>query len=736
MSAGADDPLPAADPAVESRAREILERHRRQIFERTDGLFARLMIAQWVAGVAAAVWITPTAWVGRSPSTHVHVWTALLLGGAIALLPVVLALRHPGERLTRHVIAVGQMLASALLIHLTGGRIETHFHVFGSLAFLAFYRDWTVLVSATVVVAADHFLRGLLLPQSVYGVSTIEPWRWLEHAGWVLFEDAFLTIACIQSLREMREIAKRRALLERTNEVVEAQVLERTTALRRQASLLDKARDAIVACDLGQRVLYWNLGAERLYGWTAAEAVGRTVSELGYARPDAFAEAFAKVLEHREWTGELLQTDREGKALAVESRWTLVDDDAGRPDSILLIDTDVTERKRLEQQVLRAQRLDSIGTLAGGIAHDLNNVFAPILTGIGVLKASEQDDRRRKVLATLEASTERGANMVRQVLSFARGVDGKRLDVDVRTLVRDVERIVEDTFLKAVRVKTHVPPDVWTVPADPTQLHQVLLNLCVNARDAMPGGGLLTIVAENVTLGEPDLRGHRHARPGPYVVFHVSDTGFGMEADVVERIFEPFFTTKDVGKGTGLGLTTSLAIVKSHGGFFRVYSEPGNGSTFHVYLPAKGRGSVRGDEPAAEELPRGGGETVLVVDDEEGVRQILAQTLEAFGYRVLVASSGSEALATYSARRSDVDLVLTDMMMPGMDGSTLVELLRKVDPDVRVIASSGLGTKDRIGRVVDAGCRHFLAKPFTAETLLRVVRTALDSGPVATPTAP
>jgi CheY-like chemotaxis protein len=349
------------------------------------------------------------------------------------------------------------------------------------------------------------------------------------------------------------------------------------------------------------------------------------------------------------------------------------------------------------------------------------------MAGVGVLKLSEQDPKRMNVLSTIEASTERGANMVRQVLSFARGVDGRRTEVDVRRLVRDIRVIVENTFLKAIRLETKVPTDLWTVSADATQLHQVLLNLCVNARDAMPRGGTLTIAAENVTLDAESGRSlHPSAQAGSYLRIAVEDTGTGMPPEVLRRLFEPFFTTKEVGKGTGLGLASCQTIIKGHGGFLRVQSEVGKGSRFEVYLPArtgKGTDVVR---PAAADLPRGNGELVLVVDDEEAVRQIVSQTLETFGYRVVTAAGGSEALAIYSQRQDEIAVLIVDMMMPGMDGPTTIGLLRGTNPNVRVVGVTG--ARDAIGRVaVDA----FLAKPFTTESLLKALADVVRRRPLA-----
>lgn len=499
--------------------------------------------------------------------------------------------------------------------------------------------------------------------------------------------------------------------------------------LLEQATLLDKAQDAILVRNLDHRILYWNRSAERLYGWTQEEALGRSIQEMLYDDPSAFLAATAATIEKGEWHGELQQVKKDGQAMIVEARWTLVRNDLDEPKAILAINTDITERKKLEQQFLRAQRMESIGTLAGGIAHDLNNVLSPIMMAIELLKLNESDDNRLNILSTIESSAKRGADMVGQVLSFARGVEGQQLDVQLGRLIEEVEKIANETFFKSIQVRSQVAADLWIVQGDPTQLHQVLVNLCVNARDAMPDGGTLTLSAHNEVLDEQYSGMNIHAEPGPYIVLQVEDTGMGMPAKTIERIFEPFYTTKELGKGTGLGLSTTLAIIKSHGGFIRVYSEPGVGSQFHVYLPAQTAKRPGQNEPKPVDLPRGHGELILVVDDEPAVRQITRQTLEAFGYRVLLACDGAEATAFYAMQKGDIAAVLTDMMMPVMDGPTTIPVLLRINPQVRIIAASGLNVNGMVAKAVNAGVKHFIPKPYTAETLLTKLRQVLTEPP-------
>jgi PAS domain S-box-containing protein len=495
--------------------------------------------------------------------------------------------------------------------------------------------------------------------------------------------------------------------------------------IREQASLLDRARDAIMVRDLDHRIRYWNKSSERLYGWTAEEALGRSVEELLYRDTLAYREAFRTVLTTGEWAGELEQLSRDGKSLVIEGRWTLLRDAAEKPLSVLAINTDITEHKKLEHQFLRAQRLESIGTLAGGIAHDLNNVLAPISMSIELLKSDVQGERGKELLATLEASARRGAEMVNQVLSFARGMEGRRVELHARRVVEDVEKIVRDTFPKNISFRSHVPRALRTLQGDPTQLHQVLLNLCVNARDAMPEGGEIAITAENVLLDERFAATEPSVKPGPHVLIRVEDTGHGIPSALLDKIFEPFFTTKAPGKGTGLGLSTSLAIIRSHGGFIRAASNPDKGTCFLIVLPALGSAVEDRTEPGAVELPRGQGETVLVVDDEPSIRRITRHTLESFGYQVLDAADGADAVELYRSRRGDISAVIMDMMMPVMDGPATIRELMRIDPAVKILAASGISEKGRLAKEAGECVRYFVTKPCTAETLLKALHLTI-----------
>ena len=500
--------------------------------------------------------------------------------------------------------------------------------------------------------------------------------------------------------------------------------LERQKSAERlgeQAALLDAASDAIILKDMADRIIYWNRGAERMYGWTAAEAMGKQSREFLFPDGASFDASLRTLMEQGQWQGEMEKCTREGKRIPVEVHWTLVRDNQGKPKSVLAINTDITDRKRIEAQFLRVQRLESIGTLASGIAHDLNNVLTPILMAAQILKDSVREEEL-PLLDVLRSSALRGAELIKQVLAFARGVSGQRIPVKLSHIIRDVEEIIRDTFPKNIVFTCPPAVELWSVTGDATQLNQVLMNLCVNARDAMPAGGQLEISLTNVQVDEVYAGLNADAKAGPHVLIRVKDSGEGIPKSLQDKIFEPFFTTKEIGKGTGLGLSTVLSIVKSHGGFIQLESAPGVGSVFRVYLPAHPAIREAVEASFAEgQLPAGQGQLVLVVDDEPSVRLVVEKTLRRFGYRVLSAANGAEAVFLYSREGAKIAAVLTDMAMPIMDGAATIAALQAINPAVKIICSSGHAANEDIDKARQAGVKHFIPKPYSAKAILTLM---------------
>ena len=516
----------------------------------------------------------------------------------------------------------------------------------------------------------------------------------------------------------------RRARLVLANDVTER--IRAEERLREQAELLDHAQEAILVRDLEGHILFWNKSAERIYGWPEEEVRGMNADDLLNQEPSSHLEEANRALSEKgEWIGEIQQMTKARETLLVESRWTLVRDNQGQPKSVLVVNSDITDKKELEAQFLRVQRLESIGALAGGIAHDINNILAPILLAVRMLQMKFPDADSQRFLTILQHNAERGGEMIKQVLQFARGVEGQQILLQPLHLIDEVARMLRETLPKSIDVTTRMPDGVWPVIGDPTQLHQVLMNLCVNARDSMPHGGRLTLAAENFVIDESYARMNIDSTPGRYVLITVADTGAGIPLEIIDRIFDPFFTTKEAGSGTGLGLSTVIGIVKSHGGFISVSSQLGTGSEFKVYVPAVESVSRVPALKAEPETQRGHGELILVVDDEAAIREITRSTLEAAGYRVLTASDGTEAVVLFVQHQNDVKAIITDLVMPYMDGPATIRALRKLNPVARIIVSTGVGERNKNDVVLDASVNAILSKPYTADTLLNVLSEVL-----------
>jgi hypothetical protein len=570
-----------------------------------------------------------------------------------------------------------------------------------------FFQPFQVKASLTVPITQAKQLWGYLIVH-----QCLAPRQW-QPTEIELLQQLGIQVSIAIQQSELYEKTKQ--------ELLERQKAERKIA--EQAVLIDIATDAIFVQDLSDQILFWNQGAERLYGWTTAEATGEKTQSL-FNQDNELNEALQITIEQGCWQGEITQITKSGKKIIVASRWTLVKNESAQPKSILIVNSDMTDKKQLEKQFYHIQRLESIGTLASGIAHDFNNILTPIL-GISQLlplRLTNVDEKTQELLNTLTKSARRAVNLVKQILLFSRTSDGKFVTLQLSYLFGELIGIAKQTFPKSIEISDQSPSrELWTISADRTQMDQVFMNLMINARDAMPEGGTLTISAENRYLDEHYALLNLEAKPGPYLVVTVSDTGSGIPPELVERIFDPFFTTKEVGKGTGLGLSTVMGIVKNHGGFVRVVSQLGKGTQFEVFLPA-----IQGEIIMAtleEEMPNGNGELILIVEDESSIQEIMKTALEKYNYRTMLANDGIEAIALYAKNQTEISVVLMDMIMPNLDGVTTIGILKKMNPEVKIVATSGILDNKQLALQADA--QTFLLKPYTISQLLKILNEVI-----------
>jgi two-component system, cell cycle sensor histidine kinase and response regulator CckA len=507
--------------------------------------------------------------------------------------------------------------------------------------------------------------------------------------------------------------------------VVPRQIEELHNLCGDRSALLNLVTDAIILCSIDGKVEFWNRSAERMYGWLTGATIGRkAVDFLYHAADPRYQTAIAETLDRGQWSGELQLLTRQGKNITVAS----VSTPAGAPSSILAIDSDITQYKLLERKFLQAQRLENLGTLASGIAHDLNNILTPIvaITELLTLKLTNLDNRTLKLLQILSENSRRGRELIAQILTFARGGDGEQTILQPQHILAEIVQVARQTLPKSIETSLQIESsNLWTLSADATQIHQVLMNLCVNARDAMPDGGELTIMAENIVLGDEYAKLHPHAHGGAYVAITVADTGVGIQPDLLEQIFEPFFTTKEVGKGTGLGLSTVLTIVNNHQGFVDVSSQVGVGTQFRFYLPALERRELEWVKPAVPALT-GKGELILIVDDEPSIREILGTTIESYDYHSITASSSQQAIDLYTEHHHSIQTILLDYMMPGGNPNQTISQLHSIDPNVQIIIMSGLSAEEIESHNHGTAVKAFLAKPFSNQDLLHTLRDVLN----------
>ena len=505
---------------------------------------------------------------------------------------------------------------------------------------------------------------------------------------------------------------------------------EAEAQLRLQSSALQAAANAILILDKFAEVVWVNPAFEELTGYRSDEIVGRNIRINRSADEDTefYDNMWRTITEGRIWSGTVTARRKDGSEYPEERTITPIFDEDGEITHFIAIKQDLTERNKLQQQLLKAQRLEGIGLLASGIAHDLNNVLSPILMGTQILADSMASPADKKLLQLIEVSARHGADVVRQVLTFARGAKGERVPLNLVYLLKEMVKITKSTFPRNIKVDLDFDEDIWSVMGDATQLHQLLLNLCVNARDAMPEGGHLELAAINEQVDESYAEMTPKAAPGHYVRLSVADEGAGIPDDVRAKIFEPFFTTKDPGKGTGLGLASVLGITEGHGGFLKLESSPGRGTRFDIYLPATPNVRAESDTTSIKKAPLGNGELVMIVDDEEAVRKTIDRAVTRQGYRTVIAEDGAEAIANFF-QTPGIDVVVTDLVMPVMDGAAFIRALRKSARDIQIVLTTGLAddaaTQRKIQDLRQYGGLTLLKKPFSSHDLLNAVHQAI-----------
>ena len=500
-------------------------------------------------------------------------------------------------------------------------------------------------------------------------------------------------------------------------------ITERTrteAALEVQSTALEAAANAIVITDSKGVIQFVNRAFATMTGYTAEEAIGKNPRELvksGFHDPEFYHQIWMSILAGSVWKGEIVNRRKDGSTYTEEMTITPVRTRAGVISHFIAIKEDITARKQAEEMMMRAQRLESLGMLASGIAHDLNNMLAPIIFTGPLLRESLSAPRDLKLLDTLERSAERGAGLVRQILSFAHGTAGELKLIQVKHLARDILGMLEATFPKSIQLDYNIAADAWAVRGDATQLHQVLLNLSLNARDAMPDGGTLHIRLANRHLSNEQAKEIPGGRAGDWLVLDVTDTGTGIAPEVVDHIWEPFFTTKSESNGTGLGLPTVRGIVNRHMGFVELRTKVGRGTTVRVYLPPVRDQPSRSASYLARSLLNGAGELILVVDDDQAIRDTLVSVLGRHGYRVLQASDGVEAIRFFTSHYFDVAAVLIDVGMPVLNGPALARVLLQLSPNLPLISMSGEADGAEVCAAREL-TRAFLPKPFTIDNLL------------------
>ena len=725
---------------LDARATAILTGDQRHVFERTDRLFAAMMLFQWAATIVAALCISPRA--SSETQSYARLWTTFCQGGAITLLPLVLVSAAPGRAVTRHAIAAAQMLMSELLIDLTGGQIETHFLIFGALAFLSFYRDWRVLVTASIVTSADYSMGGIFWPQAIYGVLAVDPWRWLEHTGWVLFTDSFLIIFIGQSRQQMATVAARQANLEGVNKRIEGQISQRSVELQNSEEMfrsLSGASPVGIFLDGLGSCIYANKRLGEIYGVPSESILGK--GWLHNIHPDdrerIANDGLSALREDREIALQYRIVTPAGAIRWVSTRTARLPSRKGLRAIFVGTVDDITERKRLEEELARgrdtaleAARLKS--EFLSNMSHEIRTPLNGIVGMSGLLLDTKLNAEQREFAETVRSSSDALLTIVNDILDFSKIAAGKmifeEIDFDLLTTAEStVELLAEQAHKKGIELALFIDSAVpRALRGDPGRLRQVLTNLVGNAIKFTPQGEVvLSVTAEAVTHDEA------------WIHFEVHDTGIGISPEVQRRLFQPFSqadgsTSRKYG-GTGLGLAISTQLVEAMSGKIAVDSVLGKGSTFH-FTARFGRSAVgAGAPPKRENL---NGLRALIVDDNATNRLILHHQLSAWGVHSYAVESGPRALAALRAQVSiqPYDVALLDFQMPEMDGVMLAHEIRE-DPTLngtRLLMMSSAGERSDIdSQATSLDC--WLTKPVKRAKLYEALTVLVPDRPGASP---
>ncbi|HEV8059457.1 MAG TPA: ATP-binding protein, partial [Gemmataceae bacterium] len=747
-----------AGRAIAARAEELFRQDYEKTLVRTDRLFVILMILQWAGAIAAAAFLSPLTWRGEQSSPHMHLLLACGLGGVITVMPLLFVWARPGQVVTRHIIAMSQMFMGALLIHLTGGRIETHFHVFGSLAFLAVYRDWRVLVTASAIVAVDHLLRGAIWPQSIFGTAVTTWWRWLEHSSWVIFEDIFLVAACIHSRHAIFATAQRQAELEATRAKIEATVTERTEELNRRTESLaatanqlreseQRFRSLAVSSPIGifqtdpsGACVYTNPMLEEMTGRSADQLRGESWMKMAPLdrQKRALAEWQSAVRADVDFQSLFRICKPSGEERLIQVRAARVIDKEGKSLGYVGTMEDVSDRQAVERALRKAKDAAeaanrSKSEFLANMSHEIRTPMNGILGMTQLALDTELLPEQRTYLDTVRSSADSLLRILNDVLDFSKIEAGKldleQIDFDLRETIGAMAKTValraHDRGLEmACHILSEVPNRLL---GDPLRLRQVLLNLVGNAIKFTEEGEVVVHVrCESRTEKDVLLR------------FEVRDTGIGIPLEKQAVIFEAFAqadgsTTRKYG-GTGLGLTISSQLVRKMGGRIWVDSQPGAGSSFCMELPfglaaQQEKPSQAGTIPSLENL------RVLVVDDNPTNRHILQDMLSNWGMKPTLADSGPAALALLRIAAQagrPFPLIVLDVMMPEMDGYVVAAKIKQnpatAGAAILMLTSGNSGGESQ--RCRDLGVAAFMVKPIQQSELFDAIITGLTPSSV------